>query len=281
MDLLSQGPVPPIFSPVLDMDSELDSPIRKRLPLDTTQTIQFKKNNTGLHQKYQSPREAILAARDFIVVASQLSHDRTEQSSLLDLLQIFRDFTEKGQVRYASSIIAFQVATLENVSKRIDNKTKTHKPAKPAQLSQPIPSPPQPVQLQQAKPSYAQMASPRTGKTGKAEWTTIQKKTKPQGPTQGVQALRFKQLILIRTVQSPINPLRIRDAINNAFSQKGIEHKVIASVSLSKTNQNIILTTMQSFTGQYLLDQRAIWENEISFSTAQLNQSWFKVVIHG
>ncbi|KAF1985507.1 hypothetical protein K402DRAFT_394844 [Aulographum hederae CBS 113979] len=53
MDLLSQGPVPPIFSPVLNMDSELDSPIRKR-PLDTTQTIQFKKNNTGLHQKYQS-----------------------------------------------------------------------------------------------------------------------------------------------------------------------------------------------------------------------------------
>ncbi|KAF1980598.1 hypothetical protein K402DRAFT_426098 [Aulographum hederae CBS 113979] len=41
-----------------------------------------------------------------------------------------------GQVRYASSIIASQVATLENISKRIDNKTKIHKPAKPAQSSQ-------------------------------------------------------------------------------------------------------------------------------------------------
>ncbi|KAF1986689.1 hypothetical protein K402DRAFT_332103 [Aulographum hederae CBS 113979] len=258
------------------MDSELDSPIRKR-PLDTTQTTQSKKNNTGLHQKYQSSREAILAARDLIVIASQLSHERAEQSSLLNLFQIFREFTEKGQVRYASSIIASQVATLENISKRIDNQTKTHKPAKPAQSPQPTPSPQQPVQLQQAKPSYAQVASPRTGETGKSEWTTVQKKTKPQGPNQRVQALRSRQLILIKTVQSPISPLRIKDAINNAFGQKGVEHKVIASVSLSKTNQNIILTTMQSFTGQYLLDQRAIWEKEISFSTAQLNQSWFKV----
>ncbi|KAF1981140.1 hypothetical protein K402DRAFT_425666 [Aulographum hederae CBS 113979] len=65
------------------------------------------------------------------------------------------------------------------------------------------------------------------------------------------------------------------------FWPKGVEHKVIASVSLSKTNQNVILTTMQSFTGQYLLDQKAVWEKEVSFHTAQLNQSWFKVVIHG
>ncbi|KAF1982793.1 hypothetical protein K402DRAFT_339679, partial [Aulographum hederae CBS 113979] len=38
---------------------------------------------------------------------------------------------------------------------------------------------------------------------------------------------------------------------------------------------------MQSFTGQYLLDQKAIWEKEVSFHKVQLNQSWFKVVIHG
>ncbi|KAF1980690.1 hypothetical protein K402DRAFT_275168 [Aulographum hederae CBS 113979] len=52
---------------------------------------------------------------------------------MLDLLQIFREYTEKGQVRYASSIIASQVASLENISKRIDNKTKSQKPSQPSQ----------------------------------------------------------------------------------------------------------------------------------------------------
>ncbi|KAF1980549.1 hypothetical protein K402DRAFT_387825, partial [Aulographum hederae CBS 113979] len=235
------------------MESDPDTPIRKR-PFKATTTTNSKKNHTNPHQKYETSREAIFAARDLVVLASQLSQDRAEQSKMLDLLQIFREYTEKGQVRYASSIIASQVASLENISKRIDNKTKFQKPSQP------------PIQLP-AQPSARLSIQP---------WTTVQRKAKSQGPHQGAKALKTRQLILIRTVQAPINPLKIRDAINNAFSQKGVDHKVIASVSLSKTNQNIILTTMQSFTGQYLLDQRAIWEKEVSFSTTQLNQSWFK-----
>ncbi|KAF1984490.1 hypothetical protein K402DRAFT_395510, partial [Aulographum hederae CBS 113979] len=190
---------------------------------------------------------------------------------MLDLLQIFREYTEKGQVRYASSIIASQVASLENISKRIDNKTKAQKPSQPSQP---------PIQLS-AQPSARLSTQPIAQPTTQLQQKIASSKAKSQGPHQGAKALKTRQLILIRTVQAPINPLKIRDAINNAFSQKEIDHKVIASVSLSKTNQNIILTTMQSFTGQYLLDQRAIWEKEVSFSTTQLNQSWFKVVIHG
>ncbi|KAF1982153.1 hypothetical protein K402DRAFT_308579, partial [Aulographum hederae CBS 113979] len=216
----------------------------------------------------QTPREAILAARDLIVLASQLTQNRIEQTSILDLLQIFREYTEKSQVRYASSIIASQVASLENISRRIDSKTKIQKPSQPVKPAQPTQSPfpsQRPIQPQQTKASYAQMASPKNGEAEKQEWTTVQKKPKSPSPNQGIQSLRSRQLVLIRTVHSPINPLKIRNAINDAFSRKGVEHKVIASVSLSKTNQNIILTTKQSFTGQYLLDQRAIWEKDISF----------------
>ncbi|KAF1982792.1 hypothetical protein K402DRAFT_339830, partial [Aulographum hederae CBS 113979] len=133
--------------------------------------------------KTPDPREAILAARDLIVLASQLTQDRIEQTSILDLLQIFREYTEKGQVRYASSIIASQVASLENISRRIDSKTKIQKPSQPVKPAQPTQSPfpsQRPIQPQQTKASYAQMASPRTGETGKAEWTTVQKKSNPQ-----------------------------------------------------------------------------------------------------
>lgn len=256
------------------------TPSNKR-PSTTCDMARPKRAHTDLFQKHQTSREAILAARDLIVLASQLSLDRSEQSTLLDLLQIFREYTEKGKVNYASSILATQVASLEIISKRIDNKTKQPKPGLPAQLAKRTPLPEQQAQPQGTKASYAQVVSSQTKASEKTEWSTIQRKTKPQSPNQGLQSLKSRQLILMRTVQTSISPLKIRDAINDAFSQKGIQHKVIASVSLSKTNQNIILTTMQSFTGQYLLDQKAIWEKEVSFSKAQLNQSWFKVAIHG
>ncbi|KAF1981139.1 hypothetical protein K402DRAFT_251022 [Aulographum hederae CBS 113979] len=133
MDLLSQGPVPPIFSPVQDMDSELNSPTpTQKRPFDTTTTAHSRRRHADPHQKPQTSREAIIAARDLIVLASQLTQDRAEQTSTLDLLQIFREYTEKGQVRYASSIIASQVASLENISRRIDSKTKIQKPSQPA-----------------------------------------------------------------------------------------------------------------------------------------------------
>ncbi|KAF1981148.1 hypothetical protein K402DRAFT_251089 [Aulographum hederae CBS 113979] len=188
MDLLSEGSIPSISSPDLGMESLLLPPTKKRL-FESTTTIHLKKKYTALDHKHQTPREAILAARDLIVLASQLSHDRGEQSSLLDLLQIFREYTEKGQVRYASSIIASQVATLENISKRIDNKTKIPKPTQPAQPIQPTLPLQRSVQRQQSKASYAQVASPKNGEGRKAEWTTVQKKPKHQSPTQGIQSL--------------------------------------------------------------------------------------------
>ncbi|KAF1986688.1 hypothetical protein K402DRAFT_85723 [Aulographum hederae CBS 113979] len=106
---------------------------------------------------------------------------------MLDLLQIFREHTERGQVRYASSIIASQVASLENISKRIDNKIKPQKPSQPpAQLPAQPPArlPIQPVAQPTTQPqqkitsSYAQVASSRKEELPKTERTTVQKKTK-------------------------------------------------------------------------------------------------------
>lgn len=261
--------------------AELLAVTPSKRPSTNYNVLQPKRPSTQPLPKHKTSREAILDARDLIILASHLETDRAEQSKLLDLLQIFREYTEKGTVHYASSILASQVASLENVSKRIDNKTKNQKPTQPTQPAQHTPMPQQHAHQQGSKTSYAQIVSSQNQAAGNQDWTTVQKKNKHQAQNQGIQSLKLRQLVLTRTFQTPINPLQIRDAINHAFAQKGIQHKVIASVSLSKANQNIILTTTQSFTGQYLLDQQAIWDSECAFDKAQLNQSWFKVAIHG
>ena len=57
-------------------------------------------------QPASSAREAILQARDLIVQAYSLALSREEQSKLLDLLEVFREYTEKGRLKAASTIIA-------------------------------------------------------------------------------------------------------------------------------------------------------------------------------
>jgi hypothetical protein len=54
----------------------------------------------------KSPRDLILNARDLIVQAYTLTKAREEQSKLLDLLEVFREYTEKGRLQTASTIIA-------------------------------------------------------------------------------------------------------------------------------------------------------------------------------
>ena len=60
---------------------------------------------------------AILEARDLIVLASIITTSRDEQTRLLDLLAIFREYTEKGSLFKASNIITSQIANLESATR--------------------------------------------------------------------------------------------------------------------------------------------------------------------
>lgn len=66
----------------------------------------------------------ILEARDLLVKAYSASNSRIEQTRLLDLLEIFREYTEKGVIQKTSSILATQVANLEQATRKIENQTR-------------------------------------------------------------------------------------------------------------------------------------------------------------
>jgi len=87
--------------------------------------------NVGPQESTQEPSTleyttitAILEARDLIILASTLTTSHTEQTRLLDLLQIFREYTEKGNLIKASSIITTQIANLESATRQIEQKTR-------------------------------------------------------------------------------------------------------------------------------------------------------------
>ena len=86
--------------------------------------------NHGNHHQYQNQasNEAkllIRQARSLIVKAISITPLYDQQSRLLDLVEIFREYTEFGRIRHTSTLLASQVANLENATKRIELQAKT------------------------------------------------------------------------------------------------------------------------------------------------------------
>jgi hypothetical protein len=52
--------------------------------------------------------------------------------------------------------------------------------------------------------------------------------------------------------------------------------------SISKTlAENIVVSTTESFSAQFLLDHKLVWEHIIPHKGAKRDQNYYKVVIHG
>jgi len=115
-----------------------------------------------------------------------LVKDRDEQSRILDLLGIFREYIEKGTIFKTSAILATQITNLERATRQIEAKAKaqartikTPIPSTLASTLQPtlLPQPPstQPPPTRPTAPaSYANIASQGANQ----EWTTISIKAK-------------------------------------------------------------------------------------------------------
>ncbi|KAF4629687.1 hypothetical protein G7Y89_g8456 [Cudoniella acicularis] len=150
--------LPPIQKQSFHLNQGGD-PIRKR-PLDRAEDQSNKR--TSLSQIGNTPGPLILEARDLLVKAAGLAKSHDEQSRILDLLEIFRDYTEKGKVYTTSKIIASQVANLESTTRKIESKTK--------ELAKATIKP----------PTIAQIASidlePTTNTATPQEWTLVEKK---------------------------------------------------------------------------------------------------------
>jgi hypothetical protein len=107
-------------------------------------------------------------------------------------------------------------------------------------------------------------------------WTTVQ--TRPKAKKFAPENCR--RLILVRTTHPDFSSLTLRNAFNKAFLEKGVQGPVVNTITKSLT-QNLVITTSEHFTADYLLEKQAIWQHLISFKSAHKDVPWHKVVIHG
>jgi hypothetical protein len=98
-------------------------PTRKR-PLESHVTSEY---YYGTKQTYfidKTPGTLILEVRDLLVKAAGLTKEYDEQTRLLDLIEIFKEYAEKRKVLKTSNIIVLQIVSLENITRRMESKTK-------------------------------------------------------------------------------------------------------------------------------------------------------------
>ena len=238
-------------------------------------------------QPASSAREAILQARDLIVQAYSLALSREEQSKLLDLLEVFREYTEKGRLKAASTIIASQIANLETATRQIETKARVlaKAPIPEARLS-PIPTSSTALSTSSSSSSFASIAAKGANTFSTQEWTLVGK-PKPTTTTKPIpkatKPTKENRLILVKSAtgtSTSFSPLATRNAFNKAFADKGIKGPVVTSVTKTLT-QNLVVTTTSPFTADYLLEKQAIWQHIVLFKSAQKDKPWFKVVVHG
>jgi hypothetical protein len=98
-------------------------PTRKR-PLEGHVASEYYYGTKRIYFIDKTPGTLILEARDLLVKATGLTKEYDKQTRLLDLIEIFREYAEKGKALKTSNIIVSQVVSLENTTRRIESKTK-------------------------------------------------------------------------------------------------------------------------------------------------------------
>lgn len=253
------------------------------------------------HTEGVSVKEELFAARDHIVRAYNSSRDRNEQSRLLDLLEIFREYAEKGRLYKASTIIASQVANLETATRQIETKARdlkkiippavpdvsTYKKQQNHQEHQQQKQHQQQQEQQLPKVTMASIASRGVEQSARPqEWTVVGKKSN-SGQARNTHSSQPKPKAIRRVilVQDPtktynMSPLEVRNRINHAFATHSVKGPVVNLVARTNT-KNIAINTTEEYTADFLLEKKEVWEHLIPHISAQKDQPWFKVVAHG
>ncbi|PMD56428.1 uncharacterized protein K444DRAFT_693855, partial [Hyaloscypha bicolor E] len=222
---------------------------------DINSNIDKEHQNHGNHHQYQNQasNEAkllIRQARDLIVKAITITPSHDQQSRLLDLVEIFREYTEFGRIRHTSTLLASQVANLENTTKRIEIQARTQ--AKPdTQAIQ--------AKTTSGKPTWAKIATQELPHSEK-DWTIVSHTNGSSARNTSTKsiALSRKSTFLLAHIEqaSLFSAISVRNLLNNAFRAKGIKGLVISIVSLSSKG-NIIVNTTPEFNSDFLVQNEA------------------------
>lgn len=241
------------------------------IPLLGTKFIKIAKKYSG--DESQVVNSKIEKARDLILEACSLTSSRKKQTSLLDVLEVFQHYTEKGKIDNrtpkrdnVAPIGGKNMVYCDTFTPQITIDTNARDyPSLHASYAQAAAA----ATRTTTQPSKQQKATNNTSKITQSRAANLK-------PTQNPE--KIITLVLNKGAILPTyNPTTIRDNLNKLLNKKAI-----ARVHTSP-RQNIVLTCMDANTEELLI-KKEIWIKAFDGWPIQGTQrvnNWPKLVAHG
>ena len=108
---------------------------------------------------------------------------------------------------------------------------------------------------------------------------------KSKSSSQSSFSYRERRLILSNSknsTYSSVEAMKLRDQINKDFQlQLKSSKPVIAAITRSYKQQNIVLTTMSNYNAEYLIQHEKVWSKYFKYQAILKDNAWVKIIAHG
>jgi hypothetical protein len=101
-------------------------------------------------------------------------------------------------------------------------------------------------------------------------------KQQSNGPTRAMRLILKVPMELLDNLDS----IKLRDQINDKFYKNGYQDPIVATISRSITNLSLVITTMENYSGLFLLEKKALWGKLIPYTRVTHDIEWVKLVVH-
>ena len=229
------------------------------------------------------------AQQELLEAAMSLQEDREEQARLMELLGIFQAYTDrkalstKTKMEKQLSMLENTVRSLAKAQKHPQNTSKNPHESQTTAALKDDQTAPKTSQFQgkSKATSYAAIvSSPEKSKPtqrptpNKGQWTTVQKRrTQP--------AMKPCRLVLsLAQKDTPVDPLKARNQVNQAYTQKGYQGPITTSISKSAKN-NLVLTFQSAAAKDFAQAHLDVLHPIVGIDRVLEDSTWYKVVAHG
>jgi hypothetical protein len=212
------------------------------------------------------------------IQTTQLSQIQLEIAKINAKVDQFLENSNPGKPTYAEALQNQQVWTLKG---------------QPNSQLNPQPGPLSPMVVipkrkDVQEDDYPMDSSPGPGPRSRSSPSPNQSPTRAMpraypGPTQpGDQPTRARRLILKAPMDflDRLNPMKLRDQINDQLSKHGFHEPVVATINRSVSNLSLVITTMEAYSSAFLLAQKTLWEKFIPYTSLHHDSKWARLIIH-
>jgi hypothetical protein len=269
-----------------DNQVSLDSGSHKRTQATYNTLLRAEDHTKRAAEKIQDARQNLIEA------AALLSGKKAEQSRVLNLIEVFRDYIERQTTPTTANILATQTNALEKTIQKLNqattsqsntrSNTSTQSGAKASATTSPIAS--RPTETIPRRPTFAEAAkknvpTPSNLYKTKADsegWQQVERQRK----SNSTETKPVRLVLELKEKDKPIQPLQLRDNINKLAKRLGFQGILALSTTRSGKG-NLVVQLANKGARDFARQFETELKQAIGFLRILEDDSCFKVAIHG